>query len=109
MAQLEHHTSEALVLLQARVDDLVDRFPVVEGAVEALTGAIQAMHLAPVTSWFGLIHFESIVFSVGTAVFVVAFTRERAEAGEFLAGVDQLRESTDRLAARITALEGGSP
>jgi ubiquinone biosynthesis accessory factor UbiJ len=29
----------------------------------------------------------------------------RAEAGEFLAGVDALRESTDRIAARIQALE----
>jgi len=29
----------------------------------------------------------------------------RAEAAEFLAGVDELRESTDRMAARVTALE----
>ncbi len=38
------------------------------------------MQLVPLESWFGLIHFESIVFSVGTAVFVVAFIRERGEA-----------------------------
>ena len=38
------------------------------------------MELVPLGSWFGLIHFESIVFSIGTAVFVVAFIRERGEA-----------------------------
>ncbi|HET7716234.1 MAG TPA: GGDEF domain-containing protein [Bauldia sp.] len=50
------------------------------GSVEAFTGAIQAMDIAPLTSWFGLIHFESIAFSVGSAAFVVAFIRERGEA-----------------------------
>ena len=38
------------------------------------------MELVPLDSWFGLIYFESIVFSVGIAVFVVAFIRERGEA-----------------------------
>jgi ubiquinone biosynthesis protein UbiJ len=32
----------------------------------------------------------------------------RAEASEFLAGVDELREATDRIAARIKALEGNA-
>lgn len=32
----------------------------------------------------------------------------RAEAGEFLAGVDALREATDRIAARVLALENKS-
>jgi len=33
----------------------------------------------------------------------------RAEAGDFLAGVDALRESTDRVAARVQALENRPP
>lgn len=81
----------AIELWRGREERLLARWPLiallvvhatifVAGAIEAMTGAISAMHLAPITSWFGLIHFESIVFSVGTAVFVVAFTRERAEA-----------------------------
>ena len=49
-------------------------------SIEALAGTFPAMELVPLGSWFGLIHFESIVFSIGTAVFVIAFIRERGEA-----------------------------
>ncbi|MGD9920951.1 MAG: diguanylate cyclase [Pseudorhodoplanes sp.] len=33
----------------------------------------------PVGSWFGVIHFEAIVFVVGTAIFLVAMMKERSE------------------------------
>jgi ubiquinone biosynthesis protein UbiJ len=33
----------------------------------------------------------------------------RAEAAELLAGVDELREATDRIAARVQALETRTP
>jgi len=49
------------------------------GTVEAMLGTLIAREIPPLTSWFGLIHFESIVFYVGVAVLVVAFVRERRE------------------------------
>ncbi len=51
----------------------------VTGVVEASIGRFPAEQLVPLDSWFGLIHFEAIIFSLGTAVFVVAFARERGE------------------------------
>jgi diguanylate cyclase (GGDEF)-like protein len=100
----------AVELWRGRAERLFARWPLVillaihatiflAGAIEALTGVIQAMDLAPVTSWFGMIHFESIVFAVGTAVFVVAFTRERAEARQrMVAETDPLTGMSTRRA-----------
>ena len=51
----------------------------VAGAIEAATGQIASTPFAPTTSWFGLVHFASILFLLGTAVFVVALSRERSE------------------------------
>ena len=33
----------------------------------------------PVMSWFGVIHFEAVVFAIGTAIFLVAMMKERSE------------------------------
>jgi diguanylate cyclase (GGDEF)-like protein len=35
---------------------------------------------APLTSWFGLIHFESLFFVIGSAIFLVTLIKERNEA-----------------------------
>ena len=81
----------AIELWTGRAERLFARWPLVillavhatlfaAGSIEALAESFPAMQLVPLESWFGLIHFESIVFSVGTAVFVVAFIRERGEA-----------------------------
>ncbi len=51
----------------------------IAGAIEAATGQIASTPFAPTTSWFGLVHFTSILFLLGTAVFVVALSRERSE------------------------------
>lgn len=48
------------------------------GSVEAATGRISAGDI-PLESWFGLVHFVSILYLIGTAVFVVSLSRERAE------------------------------
>jgi diguanylate cyclase (GGDEF)-like protein len=100
----------AIALWNGRAERLLARWPLigllvihatifVAGATEALTGAIEVMSLAPLTSWFGLMHFESIVFSVGTAVFVVAFTRERAEARQrMVAEIDPMTGMSTRRA-----------
>jgi diguanylate cyclase (GGDEF)-like protein len=47
----------------------------------------------PLMSVFGLIHFESIIFSLGTAVFILALVKERNEAAS-------------RMAAQIDPLTG---
>lgn len=52
----------------------------VTGAAEASVGTLRAMDLPALDTWFGIVHFESIVFSIGSAVFVIAFVREQGEA-----------------------------
>jgi diguanylate cyclase (GGDEF)-like protein len=61
----------ALCLLQAAV--------FVAGVIEAATGRITDGAPVPLASWFGLIHFVSIIYLLGTAVFIVALSRERGE------------------------------
>ena len=48
------------------------------GSVEAAMGRISAGDI-PLASWFGLVHFVSILYLIGTAVFVVSLSREQAE------------------------------
>jgi diguanylate cyclase (GGDEF)-like protein len=52
----------------------------VAGAIESIIGNLPSLELVPLSTWFGIIHFESIVFSIGVAAFVIAFVRERGEA-----------------------------
>jgi diguanylate cyclase (GGDEF)-like protein len=69
------------------------------GAVEALAGALPAAAMIPLGTWFGVIHFEAIIFALGTAVFVVAFARERSELRHKLtASVDGLTGVANRAA-----------
>lgn len=49
----------------------------VAGAIESIIGELPPLELVPLSTWFGMIHFESIVFAIGTAAFVIAFVRER--------------------------------
>jgi diguanylate cyclase (GGDEF)-like protein len=58
----------------------------------------------PVLSLFGLIHFESIVFALGTAVFLLAMVKERNEAaGLKAARVDPLTGIANRSGFADTA------
>ncbi|MCB1500733.1 MAG: GGDEF domain-containing protein [Bauldia sp.] len=78
---------------------LVHSAPFVGGVIEAAMGTLEPMRVPPLTTWFGLIHFEGIGFSIGTAVFVVAFIRERREARQrLLAEVDELTGTATRRA-----------
>lgn len=53
----------------------------------------------PLSSLFGLVHFESIVFSVATAVFMLALVKERGEAaGRAAARIDSLTGIANRAA-----------
>lgn len=44
-----------------------------------LNGSLAANEPPPLGSLFGIIHFESLVFSIGTALFLVALMKERSE------------------------------
>jgi diguanylate cyclase (GGDEF)-like protein len=52
----------------------------IAGVVESLRGDLPPVEFLPLGTWFGLLHFETIIFSVGSAAFVIAFVRERSEA-----------------------------
>jgi diguanylate cyclase (GGDEF)-like protein len=83
--------SAALSLWRAREERLAARFPIIVlttvhagvlsvGAGTTLTGSLAPGELATVMSLFGLIHFETIVFMLGSAVFILALVKERNEA-----------------------------
>jgi diguanylate cyclase (GGDEF)-like protein len=64
-----------------------------------LNGSLGLGELPPVMSLFGFIHFESIVFNLGTAVFVLALVKERNEAAsERNARIDSLTGIANRAA-----------
>jgi diguanylate cyclase (GGDEF)-like protein len=68
------------------------------GAYSTWNGMIGDM-MPPLLSSFGLIHFESIIFAVGTAVFVLALVNERSEAAtRIAAGIDPLTGIANRAA-----------
>ena len=49
------------------------------GIVEVYAGRVPVNHVPPLDSWFSLIHFEQMIFLVGSAVFMVVLARERVE------------------------------
>lgn len=76
------------------------------GAIEAAFGLIPADAPPPLASMFGLIHFESLIFAIGTAIFVVAFVRERATHHHRTeAGIDPLTGVSSRRAFMARAAE----
>jgi diguanylate cyclase (GGDEF)-like protein len=55
--------------------------------------------IPPLMSFFGIIHFESTIFSVGTAVFLLALFKERSEAAtRTAANIDSLTGIANRAA-----------
>lgn len=73
---------------RGRGDGLKARWPLISlcllqstvfaaGAIEVAIGRVGDV-AAPLTSWFGSIHFVSVLFTLGTAVFIVALSRERS-------------------------------
>ena len=63
------------------------------GAVLAANGEIASARPTTLDSWFGLIHFETLAFVVGTAIFAVAMVKEQ-------------REMEQKTAARVDPLTG---
>jgi len=97
-------------LLVEREEQLAARWPVVgllalhgglfaAGGVGFAIGLYPVEDLVPVGSPFGLIHFESIVFTLGTAVFFLAMNKERSElANKVAANTDGLTGIANRQA-----------
>jgi diguanylate cyclase (GGDEF)-like protein len=48
------------------------------GAAKAAAGMLPTLGPTVLTNWLGLIHFETMVFVLGTSIFTVAMVRERA-------------------------------
>jgi diguanylate cyclase (GGDEF)-like protein len=69
------------------------------GAGQAINGNLPLVSDAPLASWFGFLLFETLVFVVGTAIFLVAIDRERSELRQkILASVDPLTGVASRRA-----------
>jgi diguanylate cyclase (GGDEF)-like protein len=96
--------ASAAALWLGRREKLPARWPIVilmsvhavvllVGAYSTLTGSIGQGEVPAVMSLFGLIHFESIIFTLGTAAFILALVNERNEAAS-------------RMSARIDPLTG---
>ena len=67
------------------------------GAFSTMNGSSSQDQVPPVMSLFGFIHFESIIFAVGTAVFMLALVKERNEAaGMRAARIDPLTGIANR-------------
>jgi diguanylate cyclase (GGDEF)-like protein len=69
------------------------------GTYSTFNGSIAGGEVPPLLSLFGLIHFESIVFTIGTAVFVLTLVKERSEAAiRHSANIDPLTGIANRTA-----------
>jgi len=63
------------------------------GTVEAFLNELTPLTLPPLSTWYGLIYFDTFLLTVGGAIFVVLLARERAE-------------QVQRTAARLDVLTG---
>lgn len=98
----------AWVLWKARSEPLIARWPLMGflglhalvyagAAIETVTGTIELGGPPPVDSWFGMIHFETILYAMGTAFFMVLLCKERVELGYILAArIDPLTGTANR-------------
>jgi diguanylate cyclase (GGDEF)-like protein len=84
-----YHLAAGFTLWQGRAEKLAARVPLIAlfglhaaahvvGTISFAFGADPGV-LVPVGSAFGTIHFESMVFTIGTAAFFLTLTRERKE------------------------------
>jgi len=72
------------------------------GTYSTFTGSTAQDTVPPIASLFGFIYFESIIFALGTSVFILALVKERNEA----AGLSAARtDSLTGIASRAAFLE----
>jgi diguanylate cyclase (GGDEF)-like protein len=105
----------ATALWLGRKEHLVARWPLflltgvhagvlLIGTYSILNGSILPGEVPSVASLFGIIHFESIVFTLGTSVFLLALVNERNEAASRKAArIDPLTGIANRAAFMETA------
>jgi diguanylate cyclase (GGDEF)-like protein len=122
----------AAVLWAGREDRLPARWPLIIltgahgaalliGTYSALTGSTGQDAVPAIMSLFGFIYFESIIFALGTSVFVFALIRERSEAANvaaaskdsltgianraaFLASAERVLQRCDRDQSPVSAI-----
>jgi diguanylate cyclase (GGDEF)-like protein len=118
----------AMTIRVGRREDLPARLPLVIllvihastlllGAYTTLDGSRERHEVPTLLSLFGLVHFESIIFAVGTAAFILALVKERSELSSRLAAnTDPLtgiasRASFMETASRVLerAMHDGAP
>jgi diguanylate cyclase (GGDEF)-like protein len=76
------------------------------GAVEAYFGEVTPLALPPLTTWYGLIYFETFLLTVGGAILVVLLERERTELiHKAAAQIDALTGVANRRAFTEKALQ----
>ncbi len=100
----------AFALWRSRNERLTARWPMIIfttvhaavlmiGAHSTLLGPTSQYEVPSLMTLFGVIHFESIVFALGSAVFILALIRERSEAASKVAAqVDPLTGIANRAA-----------
>jgi diguanylate cyclase (GGDEF)-like protein len=98
----------ALALWVGRKERLTARWPFIilivvhaaaesVGAYSTFVGSISQDQVAPVMSVFGFVHFESIIFAIGTTISAVALVNERKEAAtRMAANIDPLTGIANR-------------
>jgi diguanylate cyclase (GGDEF)-like protein len=92
----------AIALWLGRKEQLKARWPIVIltalHATLLLVGlSSQPPELPAILTWFGFIHFEDVIFPLGTAVFLLALVKERSEAAsKRAAGIDPLTGVANR-------------
>lgn len=98
----------AITLWLGRKEQLNARWPIIGftgihaviltiGAYATFSGTLGKNQIPPVTSLFGVIHFEHNIFILGTAVFILALIKERNEAASVLAAhIDSLTGIVNR-------------
>lgn len=77
---------------------------IVGGIVDALTGQLVEGALPSLGTWFGVINFESLLYSIASAVFMIVLAKERHEQ-EYVAA--SRRDSLTGVANRGALLESG--
>jgi diguanylate cyclase (GGDEF)-like protein len=100
----------AIVLWRGRKERLKARWPIIImttlhatmlliGFYIAINGSVGSIEMPSILSLFGFVHFEHIIFAVGTAVFLLALVKERSEAASTkAAGIDPLTGVANRRA-----------
>lgn len=76
----------------------------VGGVVDTLAGRLGAGAFPPLGTWFGVINFESLIYSIGSAAFMILIAKERREQ-EYIAASRQ--DSLTGAANRGALLAGG--